>query len=46
MYYPEDDQFNHFLLVVTKHATQLSDETELEKALEVVKLMGQFEQAA
>ena len=44
MYYPEDYQFNLFLAVVTKRATQSSDEVELETASKVVKLMGEFEQ--
>ena len=45
MYYPEDDQFNRFLAVVTKRAAQSTDDTELEKASKVVKLMGEFDQA-
>jgi hypothetical protein len=44
MYYPEDDQFNRFLSVVMKRATQ-SEDTELEKASRVVKLISEFEQA-
>ncbi len=45
MYYPEDKQFNHFLSMLTKRATQSSNESELAKASKVVKLMGEFEQA-
>ena len=45
MNYPEDEQFNRFLSVVTKQATQSSNESELAKASKVVKLMGEFEQA-
>ncbi len=45
MYYPEDDQFNRFLAVVTKRAAQSTDDTELEKASKVVKLMGEFDRA-
>jgi len=45
MYYPEDDQFNRFLAVVTKRAAQSSDDPELENASKVVKLMGEFDQA-
>ena len=45
MYYPEDEQFNRFLSVITKQATQSSDESKLAKASKVVKLMGEFEQA-
>ena len=41
MYYLEDDQFNRFLSVV---ATQ-SEDTELEKASKVAKLMSDFEHA-
>ena len=43
MYYPEDEQFNCFLSVVTKRATQSSHESELAKASKVVKLMGELE---
>ena len=45
MYYPGDEQFNGFLSVVTKQATQSSDESELAKVSKVVRLMGEFEQA-
>ena len=45
MYYPEDEQFNRFLSVVTKRATQSSDESELAKVAKVVRLIGEFEQA-
>ncbi len=45
MYYPEDEQFNRFLSVVTKQSTQSSNESELVKVSNVVKCMGEFEQA-
>jgi hypothetical protein len=44
MYDLEDNQFNRFLSMVMKRATQ-SEDTELEKASKAVKLMSEFEQA-
>ena len=45
MYYPEDEQFNRFLSVVTKRSTQSSNESKLAKVSKVVRLMGESEQA-
>ena len=40
MYYPEDEQFDRFLSVVTKRATQSSDESELVKSVKSGKVDG------